>query len=218
MQEPYGYDSPDALEQIFRGKINWVNLLIIAINVLVYVVMEILGDTEDAAFMLKCGAAYTPWILEGQWYRLFTSMFLHFGIEHLFNNMLLLLFLGDTLEEIVGKWKYLVIYIGGGMAGNLLSVIMDCRSGSAAVSAGASGAVFAVIGGIFIILVKNGGRLQQITASRLLLMIGLSIYHGFRSVGIDNAAHIGGVLAGALLTFVLYRKPCVRNNTGADEW
>ena len=218
MQEPYGYDSPDALEQIFRGKINWVNLLIIAVNILVYVVMEILGDTEDAAFMLKCGVAYTPWILEGQWYRLFTSMFLHFGIEHLFNNMLLLLFLGDTLEEIVGKWKYLVIYIGGGMAGNLLSVVMDCRSGLTAVSAGASGAVFAVIGGILIILVKNGGRLQQITASRLLLMIGLSIYHGFRSVGIDNAAHIGGVLAGALLTLVSYKKPCVRNNTGADEW
>ena len=49
-------------------------------------------------------------------------------------------------------------------------------------------------------------------------MIGLSIYHGFRSVGIDNAAHIGGVLAGALLTLVSYKKPCVRNNTGADEW
>ena len=194
-------------------------ILLAAVNVIVFLVLSFLGMTEDGEFMLKHGAMYVPYLIQrGEYYRLFSSMFLHFGIEHLFNNMLLLLFLGDTLEEIVGKWKYLVIYIGGGMAGNLLSVVMDCRSGSAAVSAGASGAVFAVIGGILIILVKNGGRLQQITASRLLLMIGLSIYHGFRSVGIDNAAHIGGVLAGALLTLVLYRKPCVRNNTGADEW
>lgn len=206
MQDYYGGDTPDALERIFQGPINWVNLLMVGINILIFVIMEFLGDTEDVSYMLKYGAAYTPLILEGEWYRLFTSMFLHFGVAHLLNNMVLLLFLGDMLEEMVGKWRYLLIYLGGGLAGNLLSLAVDCRTGSMAVSAGASGAVFAVIGGILVVLVKNRGRVQDLTASRLVLVIVLSIYHGFQSTGIDNAAHLGGVLGGIILAALLYRK------------
>jgi rhomboid protease GluP len=210
MQEPYGNNSPDALERIFQGPLNWVNLLIIGVNIIVFALMEFFGSTQDTGFMLKCGAAYTPWILEGEWYRLFTSMFLHFGIAHILNNMILLLFMGDMLEGMIGKWRYFLIYIGGGLAGNLLSFGLDCRAGNVAdmaVSAGASGAVFAVIGGIFVVLVKHRGRIQQMSASRVLFVIVLTIYYGFQSTGVDNAAHIGGVLGGILLTVLLYRKP-----------
>ena len=206
MQETYGNDTPDALERIFQGPINWMNLLIIGVNLLIFALTEITGDTEDVTFMLKCGAAYTPWILDGQWYRLFTSMFLHFGVSHLLNNMVLLLFLGDMLEELTGKWRYLLIYLGGGLAGNIISLLMDCRSSEMAVSAGASGAVFAVIGGIFVILVKQRGRVKDLTLSRLVFVIFLSIYHGFQSSGIDNAAHVGGLLGGIFLTFLVYRR------------
>lgn len=206
MQESYGNDTPDALERIFRGPINWVNLLMVGGNIFIFIVLEMFGSTENTAYMLKCGAAYTPLILEGQWYRLVTSMFLHFGIGHLLNNMVLLLFLGDTLEGMVGKWKYLLIYLGGGIIGNLVSLIIDCRTGQVAVSAGASGAVFAVIGGILVILIKHKGRFRDMTASRVLFMMALSIYYGFQSTGIDNAAHVGGALGGILLTMLLYRK------------
>ena len=206
MQETYGNDTPDALERIFQGPINWMNLLIIGVNLLIFALTEITGDTEDVTFMLKCGAAYTLWILDGQWYRLFTSMFLHFGVSHLLNNMVLLLFLGDMLEELTGKWRYLLIYLGGGLAGNIISLLIDCRSGEMAVSAGASGAVFAVIGGIFVILVKQRGRVKDLTLSRLVFVIFLSIYHGFQSSGIDNAAHVGGLLGGIFLTFLVYRR------------
>ena len=206
MQETYGNDTPDALERIFQGPINWMNLLIVGVNILIFVLTEIIDDTENVTFMLKCGAAYTPWILEGQWYRLFTSMFLHFGVYHLLNNMVLLLFLGDMLEELAGKWRYLLIYLGGGLAGNIISLLMDCRSGEMAVSAGASGAVFAVIGGIFVILLKQRGRVKNLTLSRLVFVIFLSIYHGFQSTGIYNAAHVGGLLGGIFLTFLVYRR------------
>ena len=206
MQETYGNDTPDALERIFQGPINWMNLLIVGVNILIFVLTEIIDDTENVTFMLKCGAAYTPWILEGQWYRLFTSMFLHFGVYHLLNNMVLLLFLGDMLEELAGKWRYLLIYLGGGLAGNIISLLMDCRSGEMAVSAGASGAVFAVIGGIFVRLLKQRGRVKNLTLSRLVFVIFLSIYHGFQSTGIDNAAHVGGLLGGIFLTFLVYRR------------
>ena len=204
MQSYYGNNSPDALERIFQGKINWCNLCIVAANVLVFVISEILGDTEDVMYMLRIGASYTPNVLDGEWYRLITCMFLHFGIEHLFNNMLLLLFLGDMLEEFVGKWKYLLIYLGGGLAGNLLSLIVEIYKGDMAVSAGASGAVFAVIGGLFVVLLKNKEQAQDISASRVLFVIVLSIYHGFQSTGVDNVAHIGGALAGILLAQFFY--------------
>ena len=182
-------------------------LTLIIINIVVFLMVEFTGLSQDTLHMLDWGAAYTPLIVEkGEVYRLFTSMFLHFGLYHLLNNMALLLFLGDTLEELVGRWRYLVIYLGGGIIGNLLSMLWDCRTGFTAVSAGASGAVFAVIGGVFVILLKNRGRIEQMTASRLLFVIVLTIYHGFQSAGVDNAAHIGGVLGGALLTALLYRR------------
>ncbi len=205
MEDYYGNNSPDALERIFLGKINWVNLCIIAANIIVFLIAEILGDTEDVMHMLKLGGAYTPYILDGEWYRLVTSMFLHFGIEHLFNNMILLLFLGDMLEELVGKWKYLLIYFGGGLLGNILSLLVEIHSQDMAVSAGASGAVFAVIGGVFVVLLKNKEKAQDISASRVLFVIVLSVYHGFQSTGVDNVAHIGGVLGGIILTTILYR-------------
>lgn len=206
MSDPYDNSPPDALEQIFQGPLNWVNLSIIGLNIVIFAVMEMTGSTEDVNFMLKWGAAYTPWILKGEWYRLFTSMFLHFGISHLISNMVLLLFMGDMLEGLVGKWRYLLIFLGGGLAGNLLSLFMDVRTGQEIVSAGASGAVYAIIGGMLVLLIRHRGRIQQMTASRLLLMAVLTIYYGFQSSGIDNAAHVGGLAGGILLTFFLYRK------------
>lgn len=213
MQDTYGNDTPDALERIFQGPINWMNLIIIGVNIIVFALMEIFGDTDNIKFMLKCGAAYTPWILDGQWYRLFTSMFLHFGVSHLLNNMVLLLFLGDMLEEAAGKWRYLLIYLGGGLAGNIVSLLMDYRTGEMVVSAGASGAVFAVIGGIFVILIKQRGKVENLTLPRLVFVIFLSIYHGFQSTGIDNAAHIGGLLGGIILAFFVYRKKTPKRQT-----
>lgn len=70
-----------------------MNLVIVLLNIGIFIVMELIGDTEDVQFMLTHGANFTPWVLEhGEYYRLFTCMFLHFGIEHLFSNMLVLIF------------------------------------------------------------------------------------------------------------------------------
>ena len=84
---------------------------IVAANIIVFLILSIMGDTQDAWFMVNHGACYAPFVIEYQeYYRLFTCMFLHFGVEHLFYNMLLLIFLGDTLEKTVGKLRYLIIY------------------------------------------------------------------------------------------------------------
>lgn len=184
-----------------------VNTLIVIINVLVFFVMELFGSTEDAQYMLEHGAAFAPWIAQnGEYYRLFTSMFLHFGITHLGNNMLVLFLLGDNVERAVGKWKYLVLYILSGLGGSMVSYLHAKGTGEYAVSAGASGAIFGVIGALFYIVAVNHGRLEDMTTRRLGIMIAVSLYHGFTSAGVDNYAHLGGLAAGILLAVVLYRK------------
>lgn len=184
-----------------------VNLLIVAANIVVFIVLSIMGDTQDAWFMATHGACYTPFVLEyGEYYRLFTCMFLHFGIEHLFYNMLLLIFVGDTLEKVAGKVRYLLIYIIGGLVGNIVSVWAGMGSAEYAVSAGASGAIFAVIGALIWIVLRNKGRLEGYSSQRLVLMAGLSVVNGLTETGIDNWAHIGGLAGGFLLALLLYRK------------
>ena len=134
-------------------------------------------------------------------------MFLHFGIQHLGNNMLVLLFLGDCLERNVGKIKYFLIYFLGGVGANCLSVWLELQNGEYFVSAGASGAVFAVIGALIYVVIVNRGRIENFTTRQLILMAGLSLYFGVTSTGVDNAAHFGGFLCGFLLGLLLYRKP-----------
>jgi rhomboid protease GluP len=133
-------------------------------------------------------------------------MFLHFGAEHLFYNMLVLIFLGDVLEKEVGKVRYLLIYLIGGVAGNVLSLWVEFRTGDYAVSAGASGAIFAVIGALVWIVIRNKGKLEEYSGKRLFLMAGLSVAEGLTTSGVDNWAHIGGMAAGFVLAVLLYRK------------
>lgn len=188
-----------------------VNLVIIAINIIVFLVLTIIGNTNDGLFMLQHGAAYTPYVLGGEYYRLFTSMFLHFGFYHIAYNMLCLIFLGDVLETEVGPVRYLIIYILGGLAGNLFSMAMEFRTGVLHVSAGASGAIFAVVGAILYIVLRNKGQLGTITIRRLLLMIVVTLGQGFVDVGTDNAAHVGGLIAGFVLAVLVYWKKSDKN-------
>lgn len=197
--------APDALELIFRGSLNWMNLLMIGINVLVFGIMEILGSTEDIDFMVRWGASSMPLILEGEWYRIITSMFLHFGFAHLVNNMLVLLFMGDMVEEVVGHAKYLLIYLGSGIAGNLLSLYLNYQTQETVVSAGASGAIYGVIGAVFVILFKNRKIVRENILRRLLFVVIVTIYYGSQAAEIDNAAHLGGLIAGVFLAFLCMR-------------
>ena len=181
------------------------NLTIVAINVLVFIVLSIIGNTEDVQFMLTHGACFAPLVEEGEVYRLFTAMFLHFGVEHLIGNMLLLIFLGDTLERVVGSVRYLIIYLLGGLGGNVLSCCIALYRKNYAVSAGASGALFAVIGALVYLVLRKRGDVEGISGKRLLLMAALSIAQGFTAAGIDGYAHIGGFLCGMLLSVFVVR-------------
>jgi len=180
---------------------------LIAANVIVFLAFSFLGDTENTLFMLNHGAAYGPYISEGhQYYRLFTSLFLHFGINHLLNNMVLLGALGWNLELETGKLKFLLIYFAAGLGGNLFSFWLNDRAGAAVVSAGASGAIFGLMGALLWVVIKNHGRAGRLTRRGILFMVALSLYFGVTSSGVDNAAHIGGLVCGFAAAVILYHR------------
>lgn len=166
-----------------------------------------MGMTEDSAFMMEHGAMYVPYLMNGErYYTLITSMFLHFGFSHLMNNMVMLLVIGYSLEPEIGKIRFLLIYLGSGLMGNLVSAWFDVSQGNYAVSAGASGAIFGIVGALLYVAIRNHGRVGEISTRGLVLMAGLSLYYGFTAQGVDNAAHIGGLISGFLLAVLTYWK------------
>lgn len=180
---------------------------LIVINIVVFFILTMFGDTEDAGFMLQHGAMYEPYIIEGhEYYRIFTCLFLHFGITHLLNNMVLLGALGWNLELEIGKVRFVIIYFASGIIGNIVSLFYDLTLEQPAVSAGASGAIFGLMGALLYVVIANRGRLGRLSGRGMLVMVILSLYFGLTSTGVDNLAHIGGLVSGFLLAVLLYRR------------
>ncbi len=181
------------------------NVILVAVNVLIFVVFSLLAaDTQN--IILQYGALYWPAVFnDHEYYRLITHMFLHGGTDHLLSNMVALFFIGNQVELLLGKRKYLVLYFISGILAGTVSIIYNMINSTDTSSIGASGAIFGIFGAMLGILVINKGRIKDFSARRLGLYIILSIYSGMTSQGIDNAAHVGGLLAGLILAFILYR-------------
>ncbi|MDD6169064.1 MAG: rhomboid family intramembrane serine protease [Lachnospiraceae bacterium] len=180
------------------GKVPFgVNTGIVVLNILIWLVMTFFGDTNDPQFLLEHGAMQSACVaVLHEWYRLFTSMFIHIGSMHLINNMVVLFFAGNILEKEVGKIRYLLLYLISGLGGGLLSLQHMLHTGDMAVSAGASGAIFGVIGALLFLAIKKKGKIGDLTVKGLLFMVVLSFYFGITSTGVDNWCHIGGFITG----------------------
>ena len=174
-----------------REGIPWCSAVLTAVNILVFLVCQMKGDIlyPEGAFSIL----YL--IRNGEYYRLVTAMFLHADISHLANNMILLYF--------GGKVRYLILFFLSGICGNLLSAVYELSTGGFYESIGASGAVFGLVGALFYLVLAKKGRAAGISVQRMLLMIALSLYSGFQSVMVNNAAHLGGLLGGFILAFLL---------------
>ncbi|MDD6492181.1 MAG: rhomboid family intramembrane serine protease [Firmicutes bacterium] len=184
-----------------------VTISLVIINSMVFLVMEMIGDTEDTAFMMEMGASWPPYILDGQCWRFFTSTFMHFGFEHIMNNMLVLACAGPILEKAMGHIKYLILYIVAGVGGSAFSFLQMLYSDKYAVAAGASGAIFGIIGALLWIVIRHKGRYETLTGKGLLFMIVISLYYGISSGEVDNWGHIGGLVMGFLMSVIFYQKP-----------
>lgn len=179
-----------------------VNVILVGLNVLIFLFMN-LFHWEDKIY--SYGALFWPSIkYENEYYRLLTCMFIHSSIEHLLNNMLVLLFIGDTLERTVGRIRYAIIYFASGIIAGLVSMSYNMGKGELVQSVGASGAIFGVVGAVGFLVIINKGRLKEISTRQIFMFVVLSLYGGLSSQGIDNAAHIGGLIAGVGVSAILY--------------
>ncbi|MDO4787877.1 MAG: rhomboid family intramembrane serine protease [Johnsonella sp.] len=191
-----------------RRKPALVNWMIIILNILIFLFIEAVDSTESAHTMLRYGAGNMFYIVEQkEYWRLLTSVFLHFGISHISNNMLVLFMLGDNMERALGHLKYAIFYLCCGVGANIASLFFHIDRYPMTVNAGASGAIFGVVGGLLWAVMRNRGRLEDLTTKRLIILLVLTLYFGFTSSGVDNAAHISGAIIGFLLSMILYRKP-----------
>ncbi len=148
---------------------------------------------------LLLGAQWGPLFEYGQWYRLFTALFLHAGLLHLLFNMYALWILGNYMENFYGTWRFLVVYFTSGLVGNLATQFFYYNT----ISLGASGAIFGLAGAIFV----SGYRSDYVAFKRysmgLLPFIIINIVWGFMGSYVNNAAHIGGLLTGLALGYFI---------------
>ncbi len=189
-------DDASKLEKLFKLKIPYVTYLLIAINCIFYLIPIILGQYE---YVIEKLCVHGPSIRSGEYYRLFTGIFLHGSIFHLFFNCYALYVIGTQIESFFGKAKYILIYLFAGLCGSLLSITF----GGGAASIGASGAVFGLMGSLCYFGYYYRIYLGNVLMSQIIPLIILNLGLGFMVNGVDNAAHIGGLVGGIIMTKAL---------------
>lgn len=183
----------ERVEEVFKPKKNIVTIVLIAINVLIYLFMMFFGQYEE---MINKYATYGPYIVGyHEYYRLITGAFLHANLLHLLFNCYSLYIIGSQIENFMGKWKYLVIYFASALTGSLLSILLNTGA-----SVGASGAIFGLMGSLLYFGYHYRVYLGNVLKSQIIPLIIANLLIGFMSTGIDNYAHIGGLIGGALAT------------------
>ena len=190
---------------------------LIAINVIIFIIMVLVGGNSvitspSTNLLLQFGASYGQYVFDyGEIWRLLTSNYLHIGLPHLLFNMWCLYSIGLELEEFMGSAFFLVTYTVSGIGGSLASCLYYMSMGHPTVSAGASGAIFGIAGALLVVALYIGSKYSRnqfnYDYSSLLFFIGFNIVYGFQIAGIDNAAHLGGLLIGGLfgVIFTLVR-------------
>ncbi len=189
----------EAFSKIFSPKKAIITPMLITICILTFIAMYIFGNgSEDIGTLLYFGANLRELVKMGQVWRLLTSVFLHIGIVHLIVNMYALYVIGRELEGFLGKTKFLIIFLISGIVGSLLSVVVHDN-----ISAGASGAIFGLLGSLLYFGYHYRLYLGTVIKTQVIPIIVLNLVIGFLLPGIDNFAHIGGLVGGYLATMAL---------------
>ena len=173
--------------------------VLMGINVLVFVIETLAGGSRNAEVAYLFGAQATPWIEQGQVWRLFTAMFLHFGALHLLFNMYALSVLGPAVDYVCGPVIFLVIYLLSGIAGNLATLAVDSKRSRKTISAGASGCIFGLLGACLVLAVAGYG----FSLPSILTTLAVNLVYGLSSKRINMTSHAGGFAGGAVIMFAI---------------
>ena len=187
-------------EKLFSIKSPIVTNILILLCVVIFIAMYIFGNgSSDNYTLLRFGANYDVLTKSGEYYRLITCMFLHIGIVHLLCNMYSLYIVGNSVENLFGKVKYLIIYFISGICGSILSLAF-CHN---TISAGASGAIFGLLGALLYFGYYYRAYLGSTIKNSVIQVILINLIIGFMVPGISNAAHIGGLVGGILTAMMV---------------
>lgn len=176
-----------------------VSICLVALNIIIFLIC--LFDGGD--LYIKGSLSAVAVLGGGEYGRILWAMFLHAGTEHLFSNMIIILFLGAMIEREIGPCRYALAYVLSGVGGNILSLIWKVVEQSNAASIGASGAAFGLDGLLIAMLLFGKKRTLQVNPPRVIGIVLFSLYSGFSSGNIDNAAHVGGLLTGFIFGCIM---------------
>ncbi|WP_010173442.1 rhomboid family intramembrane serine protease [Bacillus coahuilensis] len=186
--------------KLFQTANPFFTYMFACIQVLMFFILQLFGGSTNPETLVFFGAKFNPLILEGEWWRFITPIFLHIGFFHLLMNTFALVLIGREVEKIFGKWRFLFIYLLAGIIGCIASFYFN----PVGLSAGASGAIF----GCFGALLYFGYTFPQVffrtMGMNILVIVGLNLVLGFTVPGIDNAGHIGGLVGGFIATGIVY--------------
>ncbi|MDE7031211.1 MAG: rhomboid family intramembrane serine protease [Lachnospiraceae bacterium] len=200
-----------------------LTLAILAVNIIAYIVC-----TQTGEVVYNIGSMNAGKILdEKQYYRFVTCIFLHADIDHIVSNMIYLAGLGQMIEPLIGHIRFGMLYLLSGLCGSVFSFLFSVLSGDMYDAVGASGAIFGLIGALFILVAardmrrrsrvqrgcqdgmpgESGGEpaspYERISVGKLVFVVAYMIYSGARSARVDNAAHVGGLVCGLLVMAVM---------------
>lgn len=183
-------------EEIFKPKTPYVTYTLMVVNIIMFILMYALGrGSEDKYTLIEFGALNKQLVLAGDYFRIITSAFLHIGVLHLICNMYALYILGKDIESYFGTVRYIIIYFVSIIVGSLMSLVFSADN---VISAGASGAVFGLMGALLYFGYFYRASLNNSITQQVLPVIAINLFIGFMSTGINNFAHIGGLLGGLL--------------------
>ena len=186
-------------EKIFSYKQPIVTYIIMAICIILFILMELSGGSTNSQTLLKYGANLDVLVKNGEYYRLFTCIFLHIGIMHLLCNMYSLYIIGREVENLFGKIKYIIIFILSGIFGSIMSLAFTHNT----ISAGASGAIFGLLGALLYFGMHYRTYLGEAIKRSIIPIIVVNLIIGFFAECIDLAAHIGGLVGGVLVAMMV---------------
>ena len=209
-----------AVTGVGSHRINAVTLALVGINVAVYLAELAMGGSQDGTnnWIFNHGALLVSGSLNGQlvgvahgeWWRMVTAAFLHFGILHLAVNMYSLFYAGTLLEALIGRWRFALLYLASGIAGSAGAILWSPNE----ITVGASGAIFGILGGLFVLerrgSISTGGQIAGLIVLNLIITFSFASY-------ISVGAHVGGLIAGVVLMLLLhqYRRSAAISVAGA---
>lgn len=180
-----------------------ITSVLIGLNVVIYIILNIFLLQNGIDVISNLDNSWTAVKWNGEYYRIFTSMFLHADLNHLLNNMFVLFIIGKRYEESEGRFRFSLVYFLGGILASIASLSYNMIMRNEIVSLGASGAIFALIGASVASVVKYKNKLKTISKKQMILFAVFSLYAGFANTSTDNIAHLGGFVSGFLIGLVI---------------